>query len=147
MEIRDMLRQRVLEARCAEATEACYVYEIQDDPDQPIGGHDAVLDLAAAKELESQAATIDRLTSELDEARAVVERLRGDDWTLRMLLAIRVAGAGLYRDDGELQDNTAWPLIDFKRDPASVIRDKIYKRGEAAIAALAVQPASDGEVV
>ena len=64
MATRDLLRQRVLEARCAEATEACYVYEIQDDPDQPIGGHDAVLDLTAAKELDSQSATIARLEAE-----------------------------------------------------------------------------------
>ena len=33
---------------------------------------------------------------------------------LRELLAYRVAGAALYHDDGELQDNSEIPTIDFK---------------------------------
>ncbi len=49
---------------------------------------------------------------------------------LRELLAIRVAGVSLYRDDGELQDNTVMPTIDFKRDSARVIAQKLIERND-----------------
>lgn len=51
-----------------------------------------------------------------------------DEQTLRRLLAYRVAGALLYADDGELQDNSTFPYIDFKRDPVSVIEQKLIDR-------------------
>jgi hypothetical protein len=50
---------------------------------------------------------------------------------LRKLLAIRVAGASLYGDDGELQDNSVHPCIDFKRDSAMEIERKLLERGTA----------------
>lgn len=48
---------------------------------------------------------------------------------LRRLLALRVAGPALYVDDDELQDNSAQPFIDFKRDSAEEIERKIIERG------------------
>ena len=54
--------------------------------------------------------------------------------TLRRLLAFLYAGGtGLYRDDGELQDNRAQPLIDFKRDTPGAIERKMEARGWAQI--------------
>jgi hypothetical protein len=58
---------------------------------------------------------------------------------LRELLAIRVSGmAGLYADDGELQDNSVFPAIDFKRDTAQEIRRKLRERGERQLQATGV---------
>ena len=54
-----------------------------------------------------------------------------DEKLLRKLLAIRVAGAALYGDDGELQDNSVHPCIDFKRDSAEEIERKLLERGTA----------------
>ncbi len=48
---------------------------------------------------------------------------------LRELLAVRVAGALLYADDGELQDASELPAIDFKRDAPGEIARKLTDRG------------------
>lgn len=53
---------------------------------------------------------------------------QNDIATLRRSLAIRTAGTGLYCDDGELQDNSMRPMIDFKRDPPGLIRRKLIER-------------------
>jgi hypothetical protein len=50
---------------------------------------------------------------------------------LRALLAYRVAGAMLYRDDGEMSDSTQHPSIDFKRDSAEDIEAKLRQRMRA----------------
>ena len=63
---------------------------------------------------------------------------------LRQMLAIRVGGALLYTDDGELQDNSAKPCIDFKRDPAHEIHYKLKAR--AAAPQLAQQPLTEKEI-
>lgn len=47
---------------------------------------------------------------------------------LRRLLAYQFAGSLLYADNGELQDNTAHPNIDFRRDSVDLIEEKIMKR-------------------
>ncbi len=47
---------------------------------------------------------------------------------LRELLAKCYSGLSLYTDDGELQDNRDYPLIDFLRDPANVIEAKMLQR-------------------
>jgi len=52
---------------------------------------------------------------------------------LRELLAIRIAGAALYRDDGELQDNSVRPFIDFLRDTPEVIEAKVIDRAMRAL--------------
>ena len=79
---------------------------------------------ADTDELEELRATIAALLAELDEARRDAER-----W--RSMLAMRVAGAFLYDDDGELRDNTQMPYIDFKRDAPADIQRKLRERGLA----------------
>lgn len=68
----------------------------------------------------------DKATDELPHAEQV----------LRRLLAYRVAGARLYADDGELQDNTAQPCIDFRRDSVDAIETALGQRSLAAFNAL-----------
>lgn len=51
-----------------------------------------------------------------------------EEFILRRLLAVRYAGAVLYTDDGELQDNYEQPMIDFLRDAPSEIEQKMYQR-------------------
>ncbi len=50
------------------------------------------------------------------------------EYLLRRLLAHRVAGAGGYFDDGELQDNSRLPFIDFLRDHPKDIELKLIER-------------------
>lgn len=64
-------------------------------------------------------------------AEEVLGVLEGGERLLRQMLAIRVAGAILYADDGELQDNSVQPFIDFKRDSAKEIERKLLERGMA----------------
>lgn len=60
---------------------------------------------------------------------------------LREMLAIRVAGVtGLYTDDGELQDSSELPMIDFKRDSAEEIRRKLTERGMRKLQAQGLSP-------
>ena len=47
---------------------------------------------------------------------------------LRRLLAISRGGVGLYTDDGELDDCSESPHIDYKRDPVEMIELKIQER-------------------
>lgn len=61
--------------------------------------------------------------------------MSADERKLRELLAVRVAGASLYTDDGELQDGSMQPWIDFLRDPPFVIETKLIERGRIALEA------------
>lgn len=73
------------------------------------------------------------LKAEHGMAMGLLEGLQKDNDELRELLAIRVAGhVGLYRDDGELQDSTALPYIDFKRDSVEAIGRALIERGQLA---------------
>ena len=47
---------------------------------------------------------------------------------LRRLLAVRVSGASLYIDDGELQDNSQHPFIDYYFDSPAEIHRKLQER-------------------
>lgn len=49
---------------------------------------------------------------------------------LRELLASQVGGLGVYRDDGELSDGTAHPIIDFRRFSPRSIRATLMRRAE-----------------
>jgi len=71
----------------------------------------------------------------LEEAAATIARLTAENERLRANWAWCYAGALLYADDGELQDNRAMPLIDFKRDSVLDIESKMRARGEAALSA------------
>lgn len=52
---------------------------------------------------------------------------------LRRLLMQRVASLP-YCDDGEMQDSSKWPHIDFKRDSAEDIEAKLVERARIALA-------------
>jgi hypothetical protein len=55
---------------------------------------------------------------------------------LRKLLALQVAGAMLYTDDGELQDSSKYPFIDFLRDSPEKIEAALFKRAVDGIQSL-----------
>lgn len=52
-----------------------------------------------------------------------------DEMRLRRLLAVAYSGSKLYTDDGELQDGSTLPVIDFKRDTVDEIEEAITERG------------------
>lgn len=54
-----------------------------------------------------------------------------EELQLRLLLGLRVAGAALYTDEGEMQDLSAWPHIDFRRDSAAEIGEKLAQRAHS----------------
>jgi hypothetical protein len=64
-----------------------------------------------------------------------------DEDRLRIVLANVYCPVVLYSDDGELQDNRAHPTIDFKRDTAEEIVEKMKLRTIAAISTNVVQAA------
>jgi len=51
--------------------------------------------------------------------------------SMRRALAVAHGGALLYRDDGELQDNSRRPFIDWKRDAWEIIKEKLRQRNES----------------
>jgi len=62
--------------------------------------------------------------------------LKSENVRLRRLAALRVKGVGnLYHDDGELQDSTVHPFIDWMRDSADEIERALEIRARAALAA------------
>ena len=63
-----------------------------------------------------------------------LENLKRENRQLRRMLAVRIGGSGLYRDDGELQDASQHPFIDFKRDSADEIQAKLIERNQKTIA-------------
>lgn len=65
-----------------------------------------------------------------------IDTLSYENEMLRKLLAGEVAGTKLYTDDGELQDNTFHPAIDFKRDSINSI---ILKMRDRAVAKLGLK--------
>jgi len=67
-----------------------------------------------------------------DDERPVLERLRRENAELRAMLAISYGGAGVYTDDGELQDCREHPFIDFRRDSLPQIAEKMTQRARAA---------------
>lgn len=80
-------------------------------------------------QLESEAAET------IESLRAEVARLKEEQEKLRYLLAIIYCpGPGLYHDDGELQDATTRPHIDFRRDHPNEIEQKMLERGKRKIA-------------
>lgn len=107
----------------------CVIVDGQYSEDHP-DGHDTIRSLTEQYLKEHPADRPDSMTAE--------------NQLLRRLLAIRVAGMSLYCDDGELQDNSVQPFIDFKRDSAQVIQEKIIERNkrkfEKAIGLLEDQP-------
>lgn len=68
------------------------------------------------------------------EAVKALEAAHAENAELRRMLAMAYCRFGLYGDDGELQDNTTFPFIDFKRDPVKEIEDKMSHRSLLALA-------------
>jgi hypothetical protein len=62
-----------------------------------------------------------------------IEALDKENKIFRRLLAMSYSGPSLYHDDGELQDNSAAPFIDFRNDSAEEIEEKIHIRGLNAL--------------
>lgn len=60
--------------------------------------------------------------------------IRKENREMRLALCIAHAGAGAYLDDGEMQDNTCIPCIDWKRDPWCDIKAKLVSRNCYALA-------------
>lgn len=66
---------------------------------------------------------------------------------LRELLASYAGHPMMYRDDGELQDATVHPTIDFKRDSVAVIKAKLDERKRNELEALNVYLDSEDGVL
>lgn len=64
-----------------------------------------------------------------------VKSYKDDDFELRCMVAIAFSGSKLYTDDGELQDNSEPPFIDYKRDTVEEIHTKIFQRRQPEIKA------------
>lgn len=64
------------------------------------------------------------------DSEVVAADLRAENAKLRVMLACQVSGAHLYADDGEMQDNSTQPFIDFKRDDADTIQAKMIVRAQ-----------------
>jgi len=91
------------------------------------------------KALQAFAESIASLPIDLDQQEALIgleanayaelAALKEENERLRELLAFAYCrGALLYGDDGELQDSRKHPTIDFKRDPAGIISEKMHQR-------------------
>lgn len=68
------------------------------------------------------------------EALSASFSLAKENQEMRLALCMAHAGAGAYLDDGEMQDSTKHPMIDWKRDPWETIKAKLVERGRAALA-------------
>lgn len=75
----------------------------------------------------------DRYQKEFNQLRARVAELTADNTYFRLSCALASAGMKGYYDDGEMQDNTAQPWIDWKRDSVETIKASLLKRNSAAI--------------
>lgn len=58
----------------------------------------------------------------------VIEELKADNQRLRTLLAVTFSGYKLYTEEGQLQDSSALPFIDFKHDSVGDIDRKMMAR-------------------
>lgn len=60
-------------------------------------------------------------------SRSHAELLR-ENRELRRLLCVTIAGSKAYMDDGEAQDSSVLPFIDFMRDPVDRIEAALRER-------------------
>ena len=67
-----------------------------------------------------------------DADKARIAELVAEVQALRAMFAVSYAGAMLYTDNGELQDNRELPHIDFLRDALSTIVKKLRERAARA---------------
>lgn len=86
-----------------------------------------------------QTRPIERTELAIDALRTALAAQPTDETkSLRRLLCITYAGARAYMDDGEAQDSSTYPFIDFMRDSVELIHQKMQRR---SLEALAAQPA------
>jgi hypothetical protein len=94
-------------------------------------------------------AEVARLTAERDALRAALAGSTDqppaaqseDEKILRRMLAFAYSGSGrLYGDDGELQDASEFPWIDYVRDSVKTIKAKINERGLKKMVAVGTTP-------
>lgn len=76
-----------------------------------------------------QLSLYDRLANQVADLKRELSEAKEREARLRKLLFLRVVGASGYSDDGELQDSTTFPVIDFKHDSVQSIEDKLIERG------------------
>lgn len=81
-------------------------------------------------ELERQ----DRYRPAMYEIEDILRLMPPTEYKLRRMLAFAYSGVCLYGDDGELQDNARLPYIDYIRDSADEIGEKIKARNEMTLA-------------
>lgn len=95
---------------------------------------DGSYDVVSFRRVADYALTLDGVRTENNALRCEVEKLQTENASevqeLRKMLAVAFAGAALYGDDGELQDNTQQPFIDWKRDSLKDIKAKLQTRAE-----------------
>jgi hypothetical protein len=83
---------------------------------------------AATREMDRQTDIKIRALDLLAAAEARGGEMERDNKWLRKALAFCYSGTDLYCDDGELQNNRAMPMIDFKRDSVADISRKMGER-------------------
>ena len=76
-----------------------------------------------------------KATAQLAACERERARLERENRELRVMLALLHGDASLYHDDGELQDNSAQPFIDWKRNSIDEIQVKLLERTAARLAA------------
>jgi len=74
--------------------------------------------------------TLETLRAQLQ---AHIDGVEKENREMRLALCMAHAGAGGYYDDGEMQDNSRHPMIDWKRDAWGVIKLKLAERGRLAM--------------
>lgn len=91
---------------------------------------------------QADCAQVDRLIEAHNQCVAPAPSEQSDAW--REGWARAYAGSDLYTDDGELQDNRMQPFIDFRRDSAETIRQKIVERAQQGQAARKMKGGTHG---
>lgn len=75
----------------------------------------------------------------------IIHELGNENHALRRMLCLAHAGAGAYLDDGEIQDNTKHPAIDWKRDTLDKIKFKLHERARLAFKSDPMKSAKDNQ--
>ena len=121
------------------------VYEDEPDNDWKDCASDARAELATIREeVEALNFTIEYLSSDIRAGTELVKLRNEENAKLREMLAFAYCpGATLYADDGELQDNRAFPSIDFKRNDVITLQTKMTER--AAISVVTEEEADDAD--
>lgn len=94
---------------------------------------DAAHECAGLAETEACAAATKAVQLRISAINCEYEALREENTKLRLMLATSIAGSRGYFDDGEMQDSSRMPMIDFKRFTPDQIRNALAERAAIAI--------------